>query len=63
MNRLTGIILLAGTISAASQPAHGEVRLPSFFSDNMVVQQNSVLTVTGKAAPMSAVTFHADWDG
>lgn len=63
MNRLTGIILLAGTISAASQPTHGEVRLPSFFSDNMVVQQNSVLTVTGKAAPMSAVTFHADWDG
>lgn len=63
MNRLSGIILLAGALAVVPGPAYGEVRLPSFFSDNMVVQQNAVLTVAGEAAPMSQVTFHADWDG
>lgn len=48
---------------AASQALNGEVRLPAIFSDNMVVQQNATLTVTGKASPQSKVTFRADWAG
>lgn len=48
---------------AASPALNGEVRLPAIFSDNMVVQQNATLTVTGKATPQSKVTFRADWTG
>ena len=48
---------------AASPAMNGEVRLPAIFSDNMVVQQNATLTVTGKATPQSKVTFRADWTG
>ena len=48
---------------AASPAMNGEVRLPAIFSDNMVVQQNATLTVTGKATPQSKVTFRADWAG
>ena len=41
----------AALMIAASQALNGEVRLPAIFSDNMVVQQNATLTVTGKASP------------
>ena len=53
----------AALMIAASQALNGEVRLPAIFSDNMVVQQNATLTVTGKASPQSKVTFRADWAG
>ncbi len=48
--------LLAADVSAV-------VQLPQFFTDNMVVQQNSTLTVPGTAMPGSEVTLVADWGG
>lgn len=48
--------LLAADVSAV-------VQLPQFFTDNMVVQQNSTLTVPGTAMPGSEVTLVTDWDG
>lgn len=41
--------------------ASAKVTLPRFFTDNMVVQQNSVLTLPGTAEPMSQVTVRTDW--
>lgn len=41
--------------------AQAKVELPSFYTDNMVVQRESVLTVRGTARPQSQVTFRADW--
>lgn len=63
MSKLSRTAFFVILISITSLTSYGEVRLPSFFSDNMVVQQNAVLTVTGEATPLSTVTFQADWDG
>lgn len=56
----TGLLALS-LLVAASAPA--AVTLPHFITDNMVVQQNSVMTVPGKALPGSKVTVKADWLG
>ena len=61
MNRFAACLSVAVSVGLAVPAARGDVRLPAFFSDNMVVQQNSVLTVTGHAAPRATVTFRADW--
>lgn len=62
MNILSGITSVAlATLSVL--PLHGEIRLPSIFTDNMVVQQNATLTVAGQGSPQSTVTFRADWPG
>lgn len=45
---------MAGGVSA-------KVALPAFFTDNMVVQQNSVLEIPGMAAPGAEVTVRTDW--
>lgn len=39
-----------------------KVTLPAFFTDNMIVQQNSVLTLPGKAKAGKQVTAQASWD-
>lgn len=39
-----------------------KVTLPAFFTDNMVIQQNSTLTLTGKSKPGKQVTAKASWD-
>ena len=62
MNIIRGIAIVAlASVSTAAMQA--KVTLPAVFSDNMVVQQNSVLTVTGTARPQSTVTFRSDWTG
>lgn len=62
MNIIRGIAIVAlASVSTAAMQA--KVTLPEVFSDNMVVQQNSVLTVTGTARPLSTVTFRSDWTG
>lgn len=50
-------------IVAALVPAMGQARvsLPSYLTDNMIVQQNSVLTVSGHAAPGSKVKVIPGW--
>ena len=50
-----------GTALACGMSA--EVVLPQFFTDNMVVQQKSVLTVPGTARPGAKVSVRTDWDG
>ncbi len=55
------IFLAAGALLASGMSA--KVVLPKFFTDNMVVQQNSTLTVPGTAAPGAKVSVRADWNG
>ncbi|NDV80987.1 sialate O-acetylesterase [Bacteroides sp. 51] len=42
--------------------AQAKVVLPSFFTDHMIVQQNSVLTIPGKTKAGKKVTVKASWD-
>lgn len=47
----------------ATAVLHGtaKVQLPAYLTDNMVVQQNSVLTVKGNAKPGADVRLDAEW--
>ena len=40
---------------------HAKIALPSYVTDNMVVQQNSVFKIKGMAAPKSKVSVLAGW--
>ena len=42
--------------------AQAKVTLPSFFTDNMVIQQNSQLTLPGKAKAGKQVTVNVGWN-
>ena len=52
---LTGILLLA------SLTGHTETWMPSFFSDNMVLQQNEEVSVWGKDIPGKGIQISASW--
>lgn len=54
--RLTLLALCMATLAQA------KVTLPAFFTDHLVVQQNSVLTLPGKAKAGKKVTVQASWD-
>lgn len=57
-------ILRFATLSLGAMTAlaaGATVTLPQFITDNMVVQQNSKLTVPGKATPGANVTLTTDW--
>ncbi len=41
---------------------HAEVKLPAIFSDNMVLQQKSKITIWGKANPNEIITIRCDWN-
>lgn len=53
--------LILGICVALGIPAWASVTLPKFITDNMVVQQNSRLTIPGTAKPGAEVTASADW--
>lgn len=38
-----------------------EIVLPQIYTDNMVLQRNSTITMSGHANPKSRVTLSADW--
>ena len=57
MRKLT--LLAMGALVATGVEA--KVTLPAFMTDNMIVQQNTTLTVPGTAVPGSTVTVTADW--
>lgn len=40
-----------------------EVKLPNYLSDNMIVQRNATLKVSGTAAPGSTVSVTPEWSG
>lgn len=52
------LLLLSGVATA-----QGTVTLPSYITDNMIVQQNSTITIRGHAAAGSKVTVTPGWDG
>jgi sialate O-acetylesterase len=39
-----------------------KIKLPAFFSDNMVLQQKSAAAIWGKAAPNTLVIINGSWD-
>ncbi|NDV82020.1 sialate O-acetylesterase [Bacteroides sp. 51] len=57
--RLTTILLLAVVVSL---PAIAEVKLPTFFSDGMVMQQQTQANLWGTATPRKQVTVDPGWD-
>ncbi|MGV8829783.1 MAG: sialate O-acetylesterase [Breznakibacter sp.] len=61
MKYLKGI-MLAYLLLLATTVANAKVTLTSIFSDNMVLQQKSIVTFRGKAKPNSSVTLIAGWD-
>ena len=58
MNKLSAIFLLS---VAAVMPVQAKIKLPNYITDNMVVQQNHVMKLSGQAAPTSNVTVSATW--
>lgn len=60
MKRYLFSLLAAGMVSHAG---YAEVKLPAYFSDNMIVQQNSGLVVSGHSSrPGSTVTVTPGWN-
>ncbi len=55
------IIIFAGLLACAAMNA--EVVMPSFFSDNMVLQRETEVTFWGLATPGKKVTVTATWKG
>lgn len=53
--------LLTAAGFLATVPTFAAVKLPSYVTDNMVVQQNSELTVRGNATPGSTVKAAPGW--
>jgi sialate O-acetylesterase len=53
------LFIIAFIISSFSATAN--VSLPSFFSDNMVLQRNSEITIWGWANPFEDVTIRPSW--
>lgn len=53
--------ILMVSAAAVCISADAAVTLPNYVTDNMIVQQNSVLTVRGHAAPKSNVKVAAGW--
>lgn len=54
-------IIMGMALAVAPPVSYAEVALPSFFTDNMIVQQNSILTVPVTGAPGQKVTVAPSW--
>ena len=52
------LLLIALTCSVA---LNAEIKLPSVFGDNMVLQQNSQAAIWGKAEPNTQITISTTW--
>lgn len=61
MYRFIKHIGLIPALLSVPSVALGEISLPKFFTDNMIVQQQSVLTVPVTASPQVMVTVSASW--
>jgi sialate O-acetylesterase len=59
MNKLSAIFLFG---LATMMPVQAKIKLPNYITDNMIVQQNSVMKIAGSAAADSKVTVWATWD-
>jgi sialate O-acetylesterase len=61
MKLFTLILLFLNTI-ASMQRSNTDIEIPSIFSDNMVLQQNSKVSFWGKAEPGLNVNIKASWE-
>jgi len=50
------IVLIIGTVAINAQ-----TKLPSFFGDNMVLQQNDTVNIWGNDTPKTQITVTAGW--
>lgn len=57
----TGILFLAFAALSAMGNLSAKVVLPTHFTDNMVLQQNRILTLKGTASPRNTVTLTTGW--
>jgi sialate O-acetylesterase len=55
-------MLFAAMLFALCMNAGAELKMPYFFSDNMVLQQNMEFYIKGEAAPYSKIVFKPSWD-
>ena len=58
MKKYVFLLLVSLTTSAA----FAKISLPSIFSNNMVLQQNSTVSIWGKAKASVKVTVHTSWN-
>ncbi len=58
--RKSNIMLLIAAYAVVF-PASAKVTLPNYVTDNMIVQQNSTLTINGQATPDSKVKVSPGW--
>ena len=54
--------IIASLFIISTMVSNAQITMPSFFSDNMVLQQNSIVTFRGTAKPNAKVTIDAGWN-
>ena len=62
MKRLITLCFVCLLFAVLVFEARAEIKLPSIFSDNMVLQQQSEVAVWGWAKPNAVVTITGSWD-
>lgn len=62
MKKLFGYLLILFFCLAGSPGVWAKVTLPAIFSDNMVLQQQALVRIWGKARPGERVTVTSSWD-
>ncbi len=55
-------ILLSILSAMTTLAVQAQIQLPRVFTDSMVVQQHSTLTIPGQARPNSTITVTSSWD-
>jgi sialate O-acetylesterase len=65
MKKIKSSVIFAAFIClfAVPQLLNAEVKLPSIFTDNMVLQQQSDVAIWGWATPGNKITIVPSWDG
>ena len=43
-------------------PLQAKITLPAFFTDNMIIQQQTTMTLFGKAKPLKKVSIETSWN-
>ena len=61
MKNILRHLLAVAVLSLSTGAAWGGIVLPSYFTDNMVLQQHALLKMKGQAAPSSDVTVKVGW--
>lgn len=56
------VFCLLSTLLVFTFPVWSEVKLPSIYGDDMVLQQQSILKVTGTANSLSNIRIVTSWD-